>query len=825
MKTKTDSLNIKSVVREPRIYAYSLPNDSSRVGQLKIGFTERTAEERIKEQIGASKSKFIIELDEIAVKNNGDVFNDKEIHNLLTQNGFERVEGEWFKCTADNVKAAIISLKEQTNYEQERNENFGLRREQQAAIDVTKAYFEDRRKRGEEKIKFLWNAKMRFGKTFTSYKLAEAMGLTKILVLTYKPAVSDAWETDLRTHLDFTGWQFINLKEQHEEPEYDKEKPIVTFGSYQDILGKKLEKIKEKNEWVHALHWDLLIVDEYHYGAWRDAAKAITEEKEKDDSEPQDRKTLIANYTPIETEDVPITSNFNLYLSGTPFRAITEGEFMEDQIFNWTYQDEQTAKENWSEPGENPYAALPKMTIVTYKVPEEIDNIAADGIVNEFSLNKFFEAEGTGANARFKREAEVQKWLDLIRGSFKPEFVKNHNLGYYPFSHTDFLENLNHMFWFLPKVNSCYAMQEMLQRKNNQFYHDYTIVVAAGNEAGMGVKALEPVKKAIGKNGLLTKTITLSVGKLSTGVTVNEWSAVMMLRDIKTPETYFQTAFRAQSPWTRANPDKPSKKEIIKEKCFVFDFSPNRALSQIVEYADKLNQDTEVPQEEKIKEFINFLPVISFENGELVELDPISLLQHYSTGTTATLLAKKWSDPKNICLSNDVLKKILSSPEALRVIDNIEDFRAFKSQMATIVNKSENIKDIKAKAKKEGITAKEKKELTESEKEVKSARKMILEKLLKFVTRLPVFMYLTDYIEISIKDLIYDIEPQLFKKATGLDKSDFKILENLGLFNTARLNEGITSFRSYERYSLEYSGITRERPKEIGLFDTKMELP
>lgn len=812
---KSALLNLNKVDREPRIYAYSLPNDSSRTGQLKIGYTVRSAEERIKEQIGATRSEYIIELNEPAITPTGDVFDDHAIHKILVNQGFEK-DGEWFKCTVDDVKAALISLKEKKPFERERTESFGLRAEQQAAIEQTQSYFQDKRNRGEAEINFLWNAKMRFGKTFTAYKLAQSMGLKKILVLTYKPAVIDAWQTDLETHTDFQNWRFFNAKDTSEEPKYEKEHPMVTFGSYQDILGKKNNTTKAKNEWIHALHWDLLIVDEYHFGAWRDAAKEILEEKEETKPSKENDE-----YEVYETEFIPITTDYRLYLSGTPFRAITEGEFMEDQIFNWTYQNEQEAKANWdSKAGWNPYAALPQMIIVTYKVPDEIEGIAKEGIMDEFSLNHFFEAEGVKENSRFKKENEVQKWLNLIRGQFIPEFRNNHNQGAYPFSHSDFLENLNHMFWYLPKVNSCFAMKELLERPNNSFFHDYEIIVAAGNSAGMGAKALEPVRKAIGENGLKTKTITLSVGKLTTGVTIKEWSAVMMLRDIKTPETYFQTAFRAQSPWIRSNPNKPFEKEIIKEKCFLFDFSPNRALSQIVEYALKLNPDIDTTQEKKIEEFTNFLPVLSFDNGELVELDSKSLLEQHLSGTTATLLAKKWSDPKMVFLSTDVLKRVMDSEEALRALENIEGFRGVRDKIETIITKSENINKLKSKAIKEGLSPSEKKELSTEEKEKKNARKEILEKLLKFISNLPIFMYLTDYIEIAIKDLIYDIEPQLFKKATGLTKHDFKILENLGLFNTARLNDGITSFRSYESYSLEYSGIARDRPTEIGLFDT-----
>jgi hypothetical protein len=245
---------------------------------------------------------------------------------------------------------------------------------------------------------------------------------------------------------------------------------------------------------------------------------------------------------------MPITTGAYLYLSGTPFRAIATGEFIEEQIYNWTYSDEQREKRDWAGPEPNPYAALPRMVLMTYQLPPAIQEIATQGEFNEFDLNVFFEAKGEGDQARFKFEDEVQKWLNLIRGELRETAVDNLKMGAkkppLPFSHAPLLSVLTHTLWFLPSVAACHAMANLLGEQNN-LYRDYKVIIAAGPEAGIGAKALPPVLESM-VNPLTSKTITLTCGKLCTGVTVRPWTGIFMLRNSSTPETYFQAAFRVQ---------------------------------------------------------------------------------------------------------------------------------------------------------------------------------------------------------------------------------------------------------------------------------------
>lgn len=478
-----------------------------------------------------------------------------------------------------------------------------MRPEQEYAVDMTMKYFKSAYEEGSGRTpKFLWNAKMRFGKTFAAYQLAKKMGMKRVLILTFKPAVQTAWREDLLTHMDFEGWQFITrptvpggLTNDQQYQRADKSRPIVCFGSFQDFLGvnKETGGIKANNEWVHTTNWDLVIFDEYHFGAWKDSAKKLFEQDE--DTYEEDLSKYDAGNAYDETW-LPITTTYYLYLSGTPFRALNSGEFIEEQIYNWTYSDEQRAKAEWKGEGVNPYAALPRMVMLTYKIPESIQRIAKQGEFDEFDLNVFFSAEGIGKDAHFKYEDYVQKWLDLIRGSYLETSVDELKLGAQkppmPYSDTRLLNVLSHTLWFMPNVASCYAMANLLAQKQNAFYHDYKVNVCAGTQAGIGVAALEPVRRSI------------------------------------------------------------------------------------------------------------------------------------------------------------------------------------------------------------------------------------QEKLIKFATRVPVFMYLTDYREYSLQDVITQLEPELFKKVTGLDVKDFELLVSLNVFNEALMNDAVYKFKRYEDASLIYTGIDKHTGENVGLYST-----
>jgi hypothetical protein len=824
----------------PRIYAYSI-DDKAHAGLLKIGQTTRDVRRRVAEQVKTAAIKnYRIEIDESAERSDGTIFTDHEVRTALVRRGLENTELEWMRCSVKDVKAVLAELRTGKRFAGLHHETFAMRREQLEAVNKTHAYFHSVWKEDMHAVpRFLWNAKMRFGKTFTAYQLAKKLGAKRVLVVTFKPAVEDAWQADLESHVDFDGWQYLSRNSDGDPRRVGGRNPVVYFGSFQDLLGRDAAgNIKPKNEWLHSVKWDLVVFDEYHFGAWRDTAKELFEGEEEAVAKKEakieygngleDVNEDLGELSENETDFLPIKTKAYLYLSGTPFRALATGEFIEEQIFNWTYTDEQRAKEAFAEKNRgrwNPYGALPQMRLLTYQMPDELLAVASAGEFDEFDLNAFFEASGVGARAQFKHKTDVQKWLDIIRGGYSPQAVDHLKAGTrppFPYSDVRLLPYLQHSFWFLPNVASCQAMANLLGERHNVFWQDYRVIMAAGAAAGIGLDALPPVRAAIG-SGFDTKTITLSCGKLTTGVTVPQWTSILMLRNLKSPETYFQAAFRVQSPWSIKNPngDDPHEEEILKPACFVFDFAPTRALRQLSEYGIGLSPGEPNP-ENAVKDLVSFLPVLAYDGANMTQIDAGGILDIAMAGTSATLLARKWESAVLVNVDNDTLRRILDNPEAMAAVERIEGWRSLGDNVIeTIINKSDKVKELKNKAKTRELTAKQKKELTDEEKEYKSKRKLVQEKLIKFATRIPAFMYLTDFRENTLQDVITKLEPDLFLAVTGLTVKDFQLLVRLKVFNTEQMNQAVFAFRRYEDASLRYAGIdSHPGLTHYGLYDT-----
>ena len=782
-----------------------------------------------------SITRYNVLLVDSAMRDDGTTFKDHEVHKVLEKSGFLRVGGEWFKCKINNVKSAIISVKNRATFQISRTLDYKPRPEQLDAVNKTCDYFKSYKSTEKKIPHFLWNCKMRFGKTFATYKLAEKMKWSKILILTFKPAVENSWYEDLINHVDFKNWQFVS-RETDSYDKINKSKPFVCFASFQDFLGKNSAGgIKIKNKWAHKIKWDCIVLDEYHFGSWRDKAKELylseTDENEKiEQQQIEDESGFNSKTQNIWSEEIsPLKTKSYLYLSGTPFRAISTGEFIEEQIYNWTYLDEQKAKLNWKDKN-NPYLPLPKMVMMTYQLPDSITKITSTGEFDEFDLNTFFKAYGHDDKAKFKYENEVQKWLDLIRGTEFQNIYSNLQLGenkpVIPFNDSRLLSMLTHTFWFLPSVASCYAMKNLLQMQKNSFYNEYEAIVCAGKKAGIGLKALPPVKKKMDPPNK-TKTITLSCGKLTTGVTVKPWSGIFMLRNTTSPETYFQSAFRVQSPWTLPleGSNKINDETILKEECYLFDFAPNRALRLITDYCIRLStdEDQNISTESKVEEFIKFLPILCFDGSTMTKINAEQVLDFGMVGTSGTQLAKKFESSRLINVDNETLTRIINDPKALDILMKIEGFRTIQSDIEKIINKSDKINKIK-KDIGDKISDKQKKELSKEEKDRRNLRKEIQEKLKHFSTRIPLFLYLSKFREETLKDVITKLEPKLFKKVVSLTVNDFEYLTSTGIFKISLMDETIFAFKRIEHESLHYRGYTNYKPKEIGLGDTKISI-
>ncbi|WP_454165380.1 DEAD/DEAH box helicase [Gordonia iterans] len=821
-----------------RIYAYTVVGKDNEpwersagetlttgYGLIKVGQTTKSkARARIKQQLGTAYPNLKgvqILLEEPAVRADGTEFSDHDVHAALVAAGIRRIGGEWFEATIDEVKAAVATVVSGTAFQPTRTQTFRPRPEQQAAIDQTAAYF--RAHTGTQSPKFLWNAKMRFGKTFATYELAKEMGWKRVLVLTFKPAVATAWHDDLVSHVDFDGWQYVdkNTPDDERDEAADFDGPVVWFASLQDLGGRDADgNIKARNEVIHLIDWDAIVLDEYHFGAWRDSARALydpVDERIADVEEPEDQVTV----EEID-EELAVHADHYLYLSGTPFRAITEGEFTEDAIFNWTYIDEQREKANWDDhAAPNPYLSLPQMQMYTYDMGSGAAEYAEDGEFAGFSLNETFKATKDSGGCTFERPDEVAEFLEMLRGKLSEQMklqVQAQDKPPFPYEAHRFKSAIKHSVWYLPSVASCFAMADML--REHPYFSQFEIVVAAGNKAGQGAAALPPVEAAIAevKTAGAPGSITLSCGKLMTGVTVREWGAIFMLRSLKSPESYFQAAFRVQSPW--AHRDAEGNLDVHKPTCYVFEFDPNRALSLVAEYGSKLATTGETTPTEAIGELINYLPIFGFTGGAMTALDANAVLDWATAGIGAAALARRWNSPLLVDVNERTLAAVLDRPDLMDTLSNIEDFRALVDNAAQVIT---NTKDLKKAKREQGgkLNGDQKKQ----QRETTSKRKEIREKLQKFLAKIPVFMYVTDFREEALKHVIESLDPDLFERVTGLTVDDFRTLNEIGLFNAAHLNHAIYQFKRFESASLDYALTPKEREhrhanEQIGLWDT-----
>lgn len=580
----------------PMIYAYSTPDVISNAGWIKIGYTERDVDTRIKEQLGTARIAYNLEWQGNAIYDDGtgDTFNDKPFHEYLRKLGIAN-ELEWFQIGGEE------SLKHFNDFRQNRGvlkkltaTPYNLRGEQAQAVSKTLDYL-----RGHDGGEFLWNAKPRFGKTLATYDLCKRAEAQSVLIVTNRPAIANSWYKD---YVKFCGggkWLFVSdvdaLKGKPfviSRADLPKDTPYIEFVSLQDLKGSKyfggeLPKLAE----VADMTWDILVVDEAHEGV-------------------DTFKTDIAFDR--------IKRRFTLHLSGTPFKALANNKFSADAIYNWTYADEQERKANWADVNvENPYAELPSLNLYTYQMSEIVREelkrgVDLDGTSAEyaFDLNEFFATD----KGKFVYDSSVDKFLDALTAQKK-----------FPFSTSELREELRHTFWLLNRVDSAKALAAKL--KAHPVFKDYKIILAAGDgkidDDDANQKSFDKVVKAIAKH---SRTITLSVGQLTTGVTIPEWTGVLMLANMHSPALYVQAAFRAQNPCMF----KRGGKYLRKENAYVFDFDPARTLTIYEAFANDLagggRGDSET-RKANVSKLLNFFPVIGEdEDGELIELDAEKIL-------------------------------------------------------------------------------------------------------------------------------------------------------------------------------------------------------
>ena len=588
----------------PQIYAYTTPEIARHHGWTKIGYTEQSVDIRLKQQMHTADVEYKLEWHGNATyEDTGETFHDTDFHGYLRKLDIVSKPGtEWFEIEPSPAHQRFYEFRENHGIVGDALApvEYRLRDEQERASEKTVDYAH-LHERGE----FLWNAKPRFGKTLTSYDFCKRIGAQKILIVTNRPAIANSWYDDYVKFVGFeSGLAFISSvstlqgkpyclsREQYREGlNNGVPKDFIEFVSLQDLkgaidFGGKYDKLAH----VAELEWDVLIIDEAHEGV--DTFK-----------------------TDVAFDH--IKRKFTLHLSGTPFKAIANEKFSEDAIFNWTYADEQKAKKDWDNPElPNPYAELPRLNMFTYQMSDIVAgeikhgmDIDGENVEYAFDLNEFF---ATNENGYFLHNDDVNRFLDALTTQKK-----------FPFSTSELRDELRHTLWMLNRVDSAKALAKKL--KQHPVFRDYEIVLAAGDgkldDDEVSAQAFDKVRKAIAERDY---TITLSVGQLTTGVTIPEWTAVLMLSNMKSPALYMQAAFRAQNPCL-FNRD---GKFLRKENSYVFDFDPARTLTIFEEFANDLYTDTASgggtadDRKQRVRTLLNFFPVIGEdENGEMVELD------------------------------------------------------------------------------------------------------------------------------------------------------------------------------------------------------------
>lgn len=635
-----DKKMIKTTKRiYPQIYSYILPDLPANKGWQKVGYTERKdVDSRILEQTKTAAVKLRYEkLWSASSFSNAthEFFKDKDLHKYYVKNGIEKSKKqddgglgeEWFyfNGTPEKSKELFDDYANGNLFSRSSEKSpYKLRKEQERAVSQTLSYAESHQTTDfsspNKEAEFLWNAKPRFGKTLSSYDFAKKFNAKNVLIVTNRPAIANSWFDDFEKFID--GYYFIStadsLKERETLSRYEflnkanssSEDRQITFLSLQDLKGgKAFGGSHNKLKWVADLKWDLLIIDEAHEGVDTDRTNEAFEK---------------------------IKRRFTLHLSGTPFKAIADGHFKDNQIFNWTYIDEQKAKQeelkNLDDSGD--HVNLPDMRLFTYKISDMISDRLEKGMEMDdenidfaFELNEMFATDATG---KFIHENDISTFLNQLTSNEK-----------YPFSTPELRDQLKHTFWLVGnRVASAKAMEKML--RHHPVFSEYKIVLAAGDgrvqsdgnssedemkDTIANEKALSRVKKAIKEND---RTITLSVGQLTTGVTVKEWSAVLMLSDIKSESLYMQAIFRSQNPYEFID---NNGNLCRKKSAYVFDFSPNRVLEVYDKFANSLLADvtrgeaTEKIREQNVAELLNYFPVLAEdESGKMIELDAEQVL-------------------------------------------------------------------------------------------------------------------------------------------------------------------------------------------------------
>ena len=680
-------------------------------------------------------------------------FNDKQVHKVLERSGikrkeFEGVSGadEWYCCDLETVKKAIAAVKKGETSLHPSDITKGMspvifRPEQQEAIDKTRKRF----KKGNQ---MLWNAKMRFGKTLSALQVIKEEQFTRTLILTHRPVVDKGWFEDFGKifydHKDYHYGSKGNGEEFHIlEKQVKTGGKYVYFASIQDLRGSEQVGGKfDKNNEIFKTPWDFVIVDEAHEGTKTELGQNVLKE-------------LIKPNTKI------------LQLSGTPFNLFDD--YSEEEIFTWDYVMEQKAKQEWAVDNPydpNPYASLPAINIYTY----DLGNLMSEYVEDEkaFNFREFFR---TKDDDTFIHEKDVDRFFDLL--------CKEDKDSLYPYSNDTFRRIFRHTLWVIPGVKSARALSAKL--KAHPVFGMFQVVNVAGNgdEDEENAEALQMVNKAIGEDPDETYTITLSCGRLTTGVSIKPWTAVFMMSGSFSTSAaqYMQTIFRVQTPFTNHG--------RMKEQCYAFDFAPDRTLRVLAETA-KVNAKAGKQTEEDrriLGDFLNFCPIISIDGSQMKPYDVNKMMSQLKKAQIEKVVQCGFEDG---ALYNDELLKL--TDVELKDFDDLKKTIGTTKAMAKTGDIDVNNQGFTKEQyeEKEKLEKKKKKDLTPEEKarleELKAMsnqRKNAISILRGISIRMPLLIYGAELKdenqEITINNFASLIDDQSWEEfmPKGVDKEKF----------------------------------------------------
>lgn len=828
-----------------KIYVYKKTSYDPTNPQVKIGRSKRDVELRIKEQSRTFSADTEVDMDSVvsfpAYDAKGQVVGDKRLHGFIESiypgsriNRKGSGKGaEWFSISIEDAARVVRAINLGSTielareiFDSGRTEDFPMRAEQEEAVRRTCEYFARVENQPVEFRRFLHDCKMRYGKTHVALMVAKRMELRRVLILTAKPSVRSAWRSEVNSHVNFAGDIYIDTNTSAEDKLAalnSKTGMTVCFMSIQDLLGKDSKgNEKEKNRYVFDTEWDLIIIDEYHHAAWNHRS---TSSYGTADVRGGDAIEELANSTKEDdaVDDAlqknTVRSRFRLYLSGTPYRAKATGDFSAEQIFSWTYIDEQDSKAQWNlnNPGQeasNPYRALPQMRMRSYDISEQVRIKARDN-QGWFKLNELMATK----NGRFVHEDDVISLLNFISGVGGDFTAIANNL---PFATKKNALDNRHSFWLVQRIDSAIALSELMSR--HPFFKNYDTLAVVGdhrkNKVGNDQEAVERMIAAVEEGNGKKGTITISCGKLATGVTIKEWSAVFFLSDISTMETYFQAAFRGGSPWMEGIGGYENKK-VVKEYFTVYDFSPNRQLTNIYSLGrndsgvseDKFDLwvDEQSKVETTIDDLLRWVPIYRLDaRGSMVDVDVNDVINIAQYGISSTTLAKEWKSVDMVKMDISNANAITNDPE---VVDALS--RLVGEDMADEIVSTKSVSREDSLATSSGSSGRgsgsaantgggepKSAEDKEREKAIKEAK----QKLVALLSKMPHLMFVSKQSYTCLEDLITGISNEEFESVMEISPADFMTFMKAGIIRPENLDGRIRAFRVAEKESLGYLG-------------------